>query len=250
MPGERKRSKLLTFSFYVFSKVLLNPINETTMIDIDKTLTTTCLRDVPIEEKMSCFVLYGDMSCGKSSTLNHLVVLLTGGGILKKSIQEAFERAFPVKDGRYPDSRHIIHYKRDTDGKDAYIYISTMGDTWVIVEQNFKFFYRFSDGHIDVHQFDGSNFVKCKALNSWRPPCPQFCISPANFHKGAIQAERYFLDNTCLDWKLERWILKDKVNPIGMPVEGYRAGIIKKNHAELAKKIVKEINRIIDGTTI
>ena len=83
------------------------------MIDNDKTLTTTCLRDVPIEDKMSCFVLYGDMSCGKSSTLNHLVVLLTGGGILKSSIQEAFERAFPVTNGKYPDSRHIIHYHWD-----------------------------------------------------------------------------------------------------------------------------------------
>ena len=66
------------------------------MIDKDKKLITTCLRDVPVNDKMSCFVLYGDMSCGKSSTLNHLIVLLTGGGTLKQPIQAAFERAFPV----------------------------------------------------------------------------------------------------------------------------------------------------------
>ena len=222
------------------------------MIDKDKTLTTTRLRNVSIKDKMSCFVLYGESSCGKSSTLDHLIVLLTGGGTLRKSIQDAFEKAFPATKGkysRYPDNRHIIHYKR-SDGKEAYIYVSTGGDTWEIVEQNFKFFYRISDGHIEVHQFDGSNFVICKALNTWEAPCPLFCISPANFHKGAIQAERYFLDNTCLDWSRERWILKEEMNPIGKPVTGYSEGIIKESHARIAEKIVEEINRIMDGTTI
>lgn len=220
------------------------------MIDKDKKLITTCLRDVPVNDKMSCFVLYGDMSCGKSSTLNHLIVLLTGGGTLKQPIQAAFERAFPVNNNRYPDSRHIIHYKRKLDGKEAHIYVSTLGDTWEIVEQNFKFFYRISDGHNVIYQFNGKDFVKCKALNTWEPPCPQFCISPANFHKGAIQAERYFLGNTCLDWKRERWILKERKNPIGIPVPGYKAGIIKDSHARIAERIVEEINRMMDETLI
>lgn len=220
------------------------------MTDKDKVLTSTCLREVPIKDKMSCFVLFGNTSCGKSSTLNHLVVLLTGGGTLKKSIQNAFEKAFPVNSGRYPDSRHIIHYKRDYDGREAIIYVSTRGDTWDIVEQNFKFFYRISDGHIDVHHFDGKDYVKCRPLNTYTPPCPLFCISPANFQKGAIQAERHFLDNTCLDWKRERWILKEKKDLIGIPVKGYSAGIIKESHAQIAEKIVEEINRMMDETLI
>ena len=47
-------------------------------------LTTTRLRAIPIKEKMTCIVLFGDTSQGKSTTLNHLIVLLTGGGTLKK----------------------------------------------------------------------------------------------------------------------------------------------------------------------
>ena len=39
----------------------------------------------------------------------------------------------------------------------------TKGDTWDIVEQNFKFFYRIWDRHIDVYHFNGKDFVKCKA---------------------------------------------------------------------------------------
>jgi len=220
------------------------------MIDKDKELTTTRLREISIEKKMTCVVLFGDTSQGKSSTLNHLIVLLTGGGKLKKSIQGAFERAFPVTNGRYPDSRHIIHFKREEDGKESTIYVSTRGDTWDIVEQNFKFFYRVSDGYVDVYQFNGKDFVKCNALNTWNPPCPLFCISPANFRKGAIQAERYFLDNTCLDWKRERWILKERMNPIGKPVNGYNAGVIKDSHAQIAEKIVDEIKRMMDETDI
>ena len=226
------------------------------MIDKDKILTTTCLRELPIEKKMTCIVLFGDTSQGKSTTLNHLIVLLTGGGTLNPSIQNAFERAFLATNGRYKDSRHIIHFKREEDGKEAIIYVSTRGDTWDIVEQNFKFFYRISDGHIDVHQFNGKDFVKCKALNSWNPPCPLFCISPANFHKGAIQAERYFLDNTCLDWKRERWILKERMdsvgNPdsVGKPIKGYKAELIKESHARIAEEIVCEIKRMMDNNFI
>jgi len=220
------------------------------MIDKDKILTTTRLREIPIKEQMTHIVLFGDTSQGKSTTLNHLIVLLTGGGTLKKSIQDAFERAFPVTNGRYPDSRHIIHFKREKDEKEAIIYVSTRGDTWEIVEQNFKFFYGISDGHIDVYQFNGKDFVKCKALNSWNPPCPLFCISPANFHKGAIQAERYFLDNTCLDWKRERWILKERIDPIGETIDNYIAGLIKGSHARIAEEIVDEIKRMMDNTYI
>ena len=216
------------------------------MIDKDMVLTTTRLRAIPIKEKMTCIVLFGDMSQGKSSTLNHLIVLLTGGGTLNTSIQNAFERAFPVKNGRYPDSRHIIHFKRE-DGKEAIIYVSTRGDTWEIVEQNFKFFYGISDGHIDVYQFKGKDFVKCEAKPE---KLPLFCISPANFRKGAIQAERFFLDNTCLDWKRERWILKERIEPIGEPVKGYKAGLIKDSHAQIAGKIVDEIKRMMDETDI
>ena len=127
------------------------------MIDKDKILTTTRLREIPIKEQMTHIVLFGDTSQGKSTTLNHLIVLLTGGGTLKKSIQDAFERAFPVTNGRYPDSRHIIHFKREKDEKEAIIYVSTRGDTWELVEQNFKFFYGISDGHIDVYQFNGKD---------------------------------------------------------------------------------------------
>ena len=220
------------------------------MLDKDKILTTTRLREIPIKENMTCIVLFGKTSQGKSTTLNHLIVLLTGGGKLKIPIQNAFERAFPVTDGRYPDSRHIIRFQREEDGKEAIIYVSTKGDTWDIVEQNFKFFYGISDGHIEVYQFKGKDFVKCKALNSWDPPCPLFCISPANFHKGAIQAERYFLDYTCLNWKRERWILKERVNPIGEPVKGYKAGLIKRSHARIAEEIVDEIKRMMDNPYI
>lgn len=211
----------------------------------------TCLCKTSVEEKMSCVVLVGEKNCGKTSTLSHLIVLLTGGGTLKANIVKAFERAFAVNKTSYVDSHHIIHYKRESDGKEACIYVSTNGDTWTVVENNFKFFYGICDGNIDVHQFNGTEFVKCKPLNTWEPPHPLFCINPANFHDGAIQAERYFLSQNCYDWKRERWILKEKLKSkksIGEAVVDYKAGVIKQSHAVMAEKILEEINRMMDIT--
>ena len=222
------------------------------MNDKNKTLTSSKLREIAIEDKMSSFVMFGDSSCGKSSTLDHLIVLLNGGGQLCKHIQSAYEKVFLNNTSKpcYKDSRQIIHYKRKVDGKEAVIYVSTMGDTWQLVEQNFKFFYRISGGRLSVHMFDGTAFVEQPPLNKWIPPCPLFCISPANFHHGAIQAERYFLDMTCLDWKRERWILKEKLKNPGDPVPGYTANIIKTSHEQIAGKIIEEIDRMMDETLI
>ncbi len=215
-------------------------------------LKTSSLSGTTVKDKMSCIVLYGEKNCGKTSTLSHLIVLLTGGGAFNANIARAFERKFPANNGFYPDSHHIIHYKRNGDGKEACIYVSTNGDTWTVVENNFKFFYGICKGNIEVHQFNGTEFVKCEPLNRWNPPCPLFCISPANFHDGAIQAEHYYLSNTCFDWKRQLWILKEKKDKeyIGEALPKYEAGIIKRSHAEVAEKIVEVIDRMIDETII
>lgn len=51
----------------------------------------------PTEVPMSAIILYGDNSCGKTSTLHHLIVLLCGNGNLVPAIQTAFERGLATK---------------------------------------------------------------------------------------------------------------------------------------------------------
>ncbi len=169
------------------------------------------LRKSSPEKPMSIIALLGEKNCGKTTTLSRLIILLTGGGVLDTVIESAFDKTFK-ENGSYKDSHHIIQYK-NSEGKEACIYVSTNGDTWTVVENNFKFFYGLCDGNIEVYEFDYSKkeFINCSPLKKSNPPRPDLCISPANYFDGAIHAEHYFLSNTILDWKRQLWIRKEKI---------------------------------------
>ncbi len=191
-------------------------------------------------------VLFGESNCGKSSTLQHLIVLLCGGGSRKASIQNAFENAFYDKNNnRYRDVSVIVHYQT-AEGKKIPIYVSTDGDNWQMVEDNFRFFYQCVLKPHKVYEFDGKKFVKIDHEELKAKPRPEICINPANITQyGGIQAQRYYQDLTCEDWQGERWIRKYPCRGKSKPVPGYQK--IKKicEHDEnVALEIIDIMNQM------
>ncbi len=205
---------------------------------------------------LSDIILYGRSSHGKTTTLQHLsVLLLSGGKLLNPNVVSSFETKF-WNGKTYNDFMLLIPYKRDDDNKQCMIYISTRGDNWLLVEDNFEFFYQyFSRKENLIHIFDGTQFKKWKELSAeqkiiWLNDIPTIFISPANFNNGAIQAQRYYLDVTYTDWKRERWIKKERKKEPGSSLPEYRAGVIKQNHDEIAKEIIKIIHDFMDNTIV
>lgn len=221
--------------------------------------TSDILRKKSIKDKdkrMSDVVIYGKSSQGKTCTLQHLAVLLLSGGvILNPVVVDAFESTF-WNGKTYDDFRILIPYKRENDGKSVMIYLSTTGDNWLIVEDNFEFFYQhFIRKGKHIYIFDAASFIKWEDLTNDRKGLlladrPSICISPANFNNGAIQAQRYYLDATHNDWKRERWILKERENNPGAPLQEYINKVIKKSHDNIAKEIVKIIHDFMDNTIV
>ena len=214
--------------------------------------TADILRKSRPSEKMSIVVLFGKSSQGKSSTLQHLsVLLLSGGNSPDSTIQKAFENKF--WNGRtYNDFMLILKYRREADGKEARIYLSTKGDTWEIVENNFEFFYRQSKRQgKTIHVFNGTEFIEWKDLDDeekkqWLQDSPTICITPANFRRGSIQALRYYLDATYDDWKCEHWIRRERINTLKDPVDGYVNHVIYKTHEKIANNMMGLIHSCMD----
>ncbi len=193
-------------------------------------------------QPMSDIVLFGGNNCGKSTTLHHLIILLAGGGILQPSLQYLYEKTFKAKTKNYiRDIDIFINYK--IKEKNIPIYISTDGDSWPIVEDNFRFFYHCPRKRHKIYEFDGTAFIEC---NIQTKPFPMFCVSPANFVQfGGIQAHRYYLDLTCEDWKRERWIRKyeEKGNP--KRISGYKILKVSTEDDKLARRIILLIEQML-----
>ena len=209
------------------------------------------------ENRMADIVLFGQSSQGKSSTLQHLaLLLLSGGNTLDTNIVNAFESTFwDSKKKRYLDFMVIIPYQRE-DGKHAMIYLATDGDTWGIVENNMEFFYQyFARKKKRIYVFDGTKFTQWEELQKadqdlWLKERPLICVSPANFNNGAIQAQRYYLDVTYKDWKSEHWIRRDREDSEDRktaPLSEYRHKIILLTHDESARKLIKLIHSVMDN---
>ena len=207
-----------------------NPLNE---------LEASRKQESSSGKSMSIIALLGEDDIGKTTTLSYLVVLLLGGGKLNKDIKNAFDKRFKKANGLYKDSHHIIHYK-NSEGKEACIYVSTNGDTWTVVENNFEFFYGLCDGRTKVHEFEYSkmDFVKRAPLKKDNPPCPDLCISPANLNNGAIHAEHYYLSKTRFDWKSQLWIRKKEL-------KDDNSDAFAEDNEIMANLIIKEIDRMI-----
>ena len=202
-----------------------------------------------VEHPMSAIILFGGMSCGKSSVLQHLMVLLCGGGKRVPAIQAAFEEAFyDKKHDRYRDADVIITYRTKTN-IDIPIYLSTDGDSWPVVEDNFRFFYHCIRIRKKCYEFNGIKFVEVNSDELMSKDKPVFCITPANFTEfGGTQAARYYLDLTCEDWRREYWIRKNKNPQPGKPVPGYnkpRIKRIKEEDAKMAIRFVELIDQMI-----
>lgn len=203
----------------------------------------------PPSTSTSTIVLFGGNSCGKSSTLLHLIVLLCGGGTLNKSIQATFENAFyyPPHD-RYKDADVVVYYTSEK-GEQIPIYISTDGDSWPIVEDNFRFFYHCVRTRHKVYEFDGCQFIPHNHDSLKILQRPVICITAANLTQfGGTQAAHYYLDLTCEDWKCSNWIRKYPCSNLGQPIPGYTKPKIKRIMDEddrQARKILDMINNII-----
>lgn len=202
----------------------------------------------PSSGSTSAIVLFGGSSCGKSSTLQHLIVLLCGGGTLKKSVQAAFERAFYYsKHDCYKDVDVVVYYH--TEKGEIPIYISTDGDTWPIVEDNFRFFYHCIRTRHKVYEYKGGQFIQhdYDSLKSLKRP--EICITAANFIQfGGTQAAHYYLDLTCEDWKYNIWIRKYPCSNPGQPIPGYvkpRKKRIKEEDDKQAKRLLCIIDKMI-----
>lgn len=204
----------------------------------------------PAEKPMSAIVLYGDNSCGKTSTLHHLIVLLCGHGNLVPAIQTAFENAFYDKNhDRYRDCDVVIPY-RDKENNFVPIYVSTDGDSWSIVEDNFRFFYHCIRPKHKVYVFDGKQFKQCDKNELEKLQRPRFCITPANFVQfGAIQAAHYYLELTCEDWQRNYWFRKHHCASPGSPITGYNKPKIKRIFQE-DEKIASRMLALIGGMLV
>lgn len=208
----------------------------------------------PEEKPMSGIVLYGENSCGKTSVLHHLIVLLCGNGKLVPAIQAAFEEAFyfPPKDC-YRDCDVIIPY-RDKENNIVYICVSTDGDSWQIVEDNFRFFYHCMRSKQKAYVYDGKQFIQCDKSKINNYPRPQLCITPANFTQfGAIQAAHYYLELTCEDWQRSYWFRKRTCKQRGNPVAGYNKPMKKRIFQEdekVALRMVTLIDQMLKETII
>lgn len=197
---------------------------------------------------MSAIVLYGGNSCGKSSTLQHLAVLLCGGGILKTNIQNAFETAFYDSNHKfYRDFDIVVNYHAE-NGKNVVVYISTDGDSWYMVEDNFRFFYHCIRKRHKVYKFDGNGFVQIDQDELVKLERPAICITPANFTQfGGIQAAHYYLDLSCEDWSHNCWIRKKHCDNPGPPVPGYtfpKHKRIMEEDDRMARELLKLINQL------
>ena len=206
------------------------------------------------KEPISSIVLFGGSNCGKTCTLQHLAVLLCGGGHLNRAIQSAFESVFyDSKRDYYRDADIIVHYCTE-DKKSISIYVSTDGDSWPIVEDNFRFFYHCIRSRHKVYEFNGTNFNLCDEDELELIEKPQICITPANYTKyGGIQAAHYYHDITCEDWNRNIWIRKKPCTDPGPAVPGYtkpRRPIIRERDDIVANRLVELINQMLSETII
>ena len=202
----------------------------------------------PAETPMSAIIVYGGSNCGKTSTLQHLIVLLCGGGKKVLAIQKAFENVFYYsKKDCYSDADVIIPYQ--TKNGIIPIYVSTDGDSWSIVEDNFRFFYHCVRSKHKVYVFKNNTFIQCNNSDLERIARPLICITPANIVKsGGLQAAHYYLDLTCEDWRRNYWFRKDQNEERGKPVKGYNRPRNKRIYdvdAKVAKRIVKLIDQML-----
>ena len=204
------------------------------------------------KDPMSAIVLFGENSCGKSSTLHHLIVLLCGNGKRISTVQNAFEAKFyDHVHKKYKDFDIIVRY-HSKDNEIIPVYVCTDGDSWPIVEDNIRFFYHCIRKRHKVYEFDGLNFIELDDVELMNKEWPMFCISPANITQfGGSQAQRYYLDLTSEDWRRERWIRKTKCPNPGPPVPGYyKCKKIRLEDEKLALRIIDLVEQMLKETYI
>ncbi len=204
----------------------------------------------PPSHLMSDFVLVGKPNCGKTTTLLHLIALLCGNGALLPAIQHELERTFVYSSTGKPKDAHVVLTYQPIDHSPITIYVSTNGDNWEIVTNNFLFFYQRCK-HLTIYHFTGGKFIRISSSQLRKLPRPDVCISPASFNGGAIQAQHYYLGLTYKDWWQQMWVKKvgDTKGSLGMSLPGYTIPTptstpFKLIHHEIAKKILDEINRM------
>ena len=151
-------------------------------------------------EKM-LLVLYGEKSCGKTTTLMSLVKLLVGpiGASL-------VDKTFLDKRGKYKDARMIVKYNN------IQMFIATGGDSWYVCRENTEFFQN-SFHNMDIYCVSSSEVrilssVEKKTINLE----PTICISacrPSGDKYGAIKALHAYNEKHLMAYNKQKWIRKE-----------------------------------------
>jgi len=108
------------------------------------------------------FILYGEQSAGKTSTLCKVFELLSGHKLTKKEPQPDFRIVFQV-------------------GK-KWVYIATYGDSVGVIQTNFEFFNQKPHGNTIIYEYNDKSFItidnqRLKEIN------PNICISACRIYK-------------------------------------------------------------------
>lgn len=103
-------------------------------------------------EQKHNIILYGKENIGKTSTLMHLTLLLSGIGSTHSAWDSKSER-FIYKGNKLLDARFAINYKSKL------VFIATGGDNWEICKVNYNFFSGIIPGNMKIYGIDKTTGV-------------------------------------------------------------------------------------------
>lgn len=195
------------------------------------------------DECPSNIVLYGKPNVGKTSTLQLLIILLCGGGKLDANVYQSFHKTF-LSNKKNKDIKVVINYRGAT------IYVSTMGDVWSTVRANLDFFK--NKRKYRVHYYCSEGFVEYEEKGLPKGQILVSAVRDDNSQTGSMHAMRILNATAMGKWQRELWVQKMGCGKNGEPLEAdfpFTKPFFKSDY-DLALKMVKYIDQLIDGDTL
>ena len=173
-------------------------------------------------------ILFGKASCGKTTSLMKLAVMLASGGEVSPAVKKAVDAEFKIDEKHYKDARFIVEYK----GKLAYI--GTGGDTWYVCRLNCDFFSGNYNNLTDIYLIDENGVRKLdnETKNSYKGRTPDVCVSacrPEGDGKGAVKAIHSYSEDAIMGYSRQIWV-----------------HCMDKEHETQAQELLEIIDRHID----
>ena len=123
------------------------------------------------------FILYGEQSAGKTSTLCKVFEMLSGHKLTANDPQPDFRIVFPVGN--------------------KYVYMATLGDLPGVIKTNFDFFKQSPHGRTIIYEFDGKSFNEIDK-NRLKNIEPDICITACRTYKAGASNVVYNKVNECI----------------------------------------------------